>query len=224
MDPAESRSRGRRIRFIVAGIVSAALLAVGAFTVGSLSAPVASSPSTTSVEAGFARDMQVHHGQAVEMAFIVRDLTDDPDVRLLAYDIATSQSQQAGQMAGWLHLWKLPQTGPEPIMTWMTRPTITGGAGHMTMGTDTAAAPATTMPGMATEAQLATLKSLTGVAAEREFLTLMIAHHTGGLEMAKAALARTSEPVVLSLARGIITSQTSEIELMKTMLVERIGR
>jgi len=40
--------------------------------------------SCGSAEAGFARDMQVHHDQGVELAMIVRDRTDDPDVRLLA--------------------------------------------------------------------------------------------------------------------------------------------
>ena len=38
-------------------------------------------PSDQSPEAGFARDMSVHHAQAVELAFIVRDRTDDPEVR-----------------------------------------------------------------------------------------------------------------------------------------------
>ena len=40
--------------------------------------------------------MQVHHQQGVELAMIVRDGSDDPDVRLLAYDIATTQAQQSG--------------------------------------------------------------------------------------------------------------------------------
>ena len=46
--------------------------------------------------------MQVHHLQGVELAMIVRDATDDHEVRLLGYDIATTQAQQAGQMYGWL--------------------------------------------------------------------------------------------------------------------------
>ncbi|MHC5908965.1 DUF305 domain-containing protein, partial [Streptomyces sp. S6] len=37
------------------------------------------------VDAGFARDMAVHHQQAVEMSYIVRDRTDDEEVRRLAY-------------------------------------------------------------------------------------------------------------------------------------------
>lgn len=42
----------------------------------------ASAPAETSADVGFARDMAVHHQQAVEMSFIVRDRTTDVAVRL----------------------------------------------------------------------------------------------------------------------------------------------
>jgi uncharacterized protein (DUF305 family) len=77
------------------------------------------------------------------------------------------------------------------------------------------------MPGLATDAQLAELKSATGVEAEKLFLTLMIAHHQGGLEMAEGVLARTTVPQVVSMATGIIASQTSDIEAMQAMLAAR---
>jgi uncharacterized protein (DUF305 family) len=226
MAPDESpRRSGPRARTVVAAVVAAALLLVAAFAAGNLSAPVASAPSTTSVEAGFARDMQTHHAQAVEMALIVRDATDDVDVRLLAYDIATSQSQQGGQMFAWLKLWDLPQTESEPSMTWMSRPPITGGDAHSGMGMSTAEpdehVPGGEMPGMATEAELAELRSLSGVEAERLFLTLMIAHHHGGVEMAEAVLERSSEEVVTVLAGAIVTAQAGEITYMESLLAAR---
>ena len=56
------------------------------------------------------------------------------------------------------------------------------------------AGPDGSMPGMATPAQLAELKAATGVEAERIFLRLMIAHHTGGVAMAQAAVARGAHP------------------------------
>ena len=150
---------------------------------------------------------------------IVRDLTDDPDVRLLAYDIATSQAQQSGQMFGWLATWGLSQAPSEPSMTWMTRPTLEGG--HE-MG-DVAMTPGGAMPGLATAEQIASLKAATGVEAERIFLTLMIAHHKGGVEMAEAVLARSDTRVVVDLATSIVQAQTSEIGLMEDMLAERGG-
>ena len=78
-----------------------------------------SAPSDFGADAGFARDMQTHHAQAVEMAFLVRDRTDDEEVRTVAYDIITSQQQQAGQMYGWLVQWGLDQTGSRPPMAWV---------------------------------------------------------------------------------------------------------
>jgi len=194
---------------------------VAAFAAGSLSAPTVTAPSTTSAEAGFARDMQTHHNQAVEMSFLIRDRTDDEEVRLLAYDIANSQSQQAGQMNGWLTVWNLPQTAPEPEMTWMSRPSLKGVSheGMSDMGTgDTSHEPGSPMPGMATAEQLASLTAATGVEAERQYLTLMIAHHTGGVEMADAVLARSNERVVRSLAASIVKAQTSEIGYMQDLL------
>jgi uncharacterized protein (DUF305 family) len=180
-------------------------------------------PSNISAEAGFARDMQTHHNQAVEMAFIIRDATDDDDIRLVAYDIATSQASQAGQLYGYLTEWNLPQASPEPAMTWMTRPSLTG----LEHTHDAAAAgssahtPGDPMPGLATPEQIAELSSLTGVEAERLFLTLMIAHHKGGIEMAEALLERSDYPSVTALAQGVVTVQTTEISVMEAMLAER---
>ena len=59
-------------------------------------------PGNDSAEAGFARDMIVHHAQAVQMAEIVRDKTNSDDMRLLAADISLTQQGQIGIMQGWL--------------------------------------------------------------------------------------------------------------------------
>ena len=193
--------------------------------------------------------MQEHHNQAVELALIVRDRTDDPNTRLLAYDIATSQSQQSGQMFGWLAEWGLPQAPAEPSMTWMLRPPLGGDGGHSEIGhSDTGddgsvdgampgmatpgmaapgmatpgmAAPGMAMPGMATREQILQLEGLSGQAAETRFLELMIAHHRGGVEMAAAILERSDVNVVRDLASGILSVQESEVALMERMLTER---
>ena len=221
--PAPARRRGGRAAIIAVASVALVVVAAVAFSVGRLSTLAEPTPTSTSAEAGFARDMQVHHLQGVELAMIVRDATDDDEVRLLGYDIATTQAQQAGQMYGWLAEWGLSQAGSEPSMTWMTRPALDGAAGH----DDHAAAdpgahePGAPMPGLATPAQVEELRGLTGVEAERRFLELMIAHHQGAVEMADAVLARSTNPVVVALAQSIVDSQTSEIELMTGMLAER---
>jgi uncharacterized protein (DUF305 family) len=76
------------------------------------------------------------------------------------------------------------------------------------------------MPGMATPAQLAELASADGVRAERLFLTLMIAHHRGGVLMADAVLTTTEQPQVRRLATAIASSQRAEIEQMTQLLAK----
>ena len=169
-----------------------------------------SAPTDFGADAGFARDMQTHHAQAVEMAFLVRDRTDDEDLRTVAYDIITSQQQQAGQMYGWLVQWGLPQTGSRPPMAWVD-------GEHAAAHADADGV----MPGMATPAQLAELEAATGVEAERIFLRLMIAHHTGGVAMAEAAVADARTPEVRTLAGAIAAAQSSEIRLLQQMLDDR---
>ena len=71
---------------------------------------------------------------------------------------------------------------------------------------------------MATAEQLASLQAATGVEAERIYLTLMIAHHLGGVEMADAVLVRSDERVVRSLAASIVKAQTSEVTYMRGLL------
>jgi uncharacterized protein (DUF305 family) len=224
-----NRSRGR---IAIAAVVAAALLAVVAFAAGWLAAPRADTPSDTSVEAGFARDMQQHHDQAVQMAMIVREQTDDPEIRQLAYDIATTQSQQSGQMYAWLNAWGLPQASSQPAMTWMTQPTLSGagtsehdhGGASATGAIDASGMkPGDPMPGMASADDMARLSQLTGVDAERLFLQLMIAHHLGGVEMAEAVIARTTNPLVVPLAKSMTFAQTGEIDYMRTLLAARGG-
>jgi uncharacterized protein (DUF305 family) len=208
-----------RVSVLVAASVALVVVALVAFSIGRLSTLAEPAPTDTSAEAGFSRDMQVHHLQGAELATIVRDRTDDPDVRLLAYDIAQTQSQQAGQLYGWLRAWGLPQAASEPSMTWMTRPPA-GSASH-DGHSDGGHEPGQPMPGLATAEQIAELEDSTGVDAERIFLELMIAHHRGAIEMADALLERSTNALVAPFARAVVKSQASEIALMEDLLADR---
>lgn len=220
-DPAQPAAAPRISTRTIVGIVAGVtVLVVASFLGGRLLAPGETTPNTTSAEAGFARDMQVHHQQAVELSMIVRDETDDPDIRLLAYDIALAQQQQSGQMYAWLTVWGLPQAASEPSMTWMVRPGRSGTAHDHGAGGATHV-PGEPMPGLATPEQLAELKAASGVPAEKLYLTLMIAHHEGGIEMAQAVLDRSTNRVVTALARGMIAAQQSEIDYMNELLAAR---
>ncbi|MFB4312430.1 DUF305 domain-containing protein [Actinomadura sp. GTD37] len=194
--------RGRRVTVVLAVLVLAAGAVFAAVAAARSGRPGADGP-----EAGFARDMSTHHAQAVRMSFIVRERTDDADVRLLAYDVITTQQAQIGMMTAWLDEWDLPKTDPSGRMRWMS-----GHGGH---GVGAA------MPGMATRGQLAELEEASGRAAEILFLRLMIAHHRGGADMADAVRARTGHDRVRRLARTMAAGQRSEIAQMGAMLRER---
>ncbi|MEU7329047.1 DUF305 domain-containing protein [Streptomyces parvus] len=167
-----------------------------------------SAPAEDSVDAGFARDMAIHHQQAVEMSFIVRDRTDDVDVRRLAYDIINTQANQRGMMLGWLEMWGLPKSAAGPPMKWM---------GHTFTPTDDGSL----MPGMATDAELAALTAAKGEKAEVLFLRLMTVHHRAGADMAQAAAGAARTDVIRNLADGMVRGQQSEIGLMADMLKDR---
>nr|WP_202502219.1 DUF305 domain-containing protein [Streptomyces sp. SID5785] len=169
-------------------------------------------PAAESADAGFARDMAVHHQQAVEMSYIVRDGTRDEDVRRLAYDIAQTQANQRGMLLGWLDLWELPKVSAKPPMSWM-------GMGDAPAGEDGAL-----MPGMATNTQLDALRADRGKRAEVAYLRLMIAHHKGGVHMAEGCAKRCEVKAERRLARGMVESQQSEIGLMTDLLRERGAR
>ncbi len=206
-----TRPRGR----LVAGLVVLGVLVLAAgFLGGRLSSGTSATPTTESAAAGFLRDMQVHHAQAVEMALLVRDRTDDETVRTIAYDMAVTQASQSGAMYGLLDAWGLPQRSPQPAMTWTQLPALDGSDAAHDMDPGAPAG----MPGMATPEQLAALRTASGDEAVRLFLELMIPHHEGGLEMADAVLARTSVPQVVSLATGIRRAQEAEIVAMRNLL------
>jgi hypothetical protein len=140
-------------------------------------------PGDTSVEAGFARDMSVHHAQAVAMAEAIRDRTTDPDLKLLATDIALGQQGQIGRMSGWLDEWGLNPTSTATPMAWIrsdnllpgsTSSSAMGGMGGMSgtaaSGTSTTMTADGRMPGMATRPQVTALGTLPIEQAEISFL------------------------------------------------------
>ncbi|MEU4462207.1 DUF305 domain-containing protein [Streptomyces sp. NPDC024017] len=195
---------------LIAGAAAAALVAAGAITYAVAGDDGSGrTPSAESADAGFARDMAVHHQQAVEMSYIVRDRTKDEAVRRLAYDIAQTQANQRGMMLGWLDLWGLPKVSSEPPMTWMDM-------GGMASGKDGAL-----MPGMATNSEMKKLGELSGKQAEVFYLQLMTDHHKGGVHMAEGCADKCAVGVEKRLAQGMVDAQQSEISLMADMLKER---
>ncbi|WP_149182033.1 DUF305 domain-containing protein [Streptomyces sp. TRM49041] len=218
-----------RTTWLAAGAVLLALVFAGWATVTALgrdTGPTAAAvPGDDSADAGFARDMSVHHQQAVEMSFIVRDRTQDEEVRRLAYDIANTQANQRGMMLGWLDMWGLTKSAPdrEP-MSWMAGGH--GGAhgsGHGSGqgGSAQQARAGALMPGMATKAELEQLRTASGEQAEVLYLQLMIDHHKGGVDMAQGCVDQCRVGLEKRLAQGMVDGQESEIALMTDLLAKR---
>lgn len=218
-EPMSGRRQFSPIRALLVGV--AALLSLATAAVAGRASAGPPTPSDVSAEAGFARDMQAHHAQAVQMSMIVRDRTSDRTVRVMAYEIALGQQQEQGQLFGWLAQWGLSQGSSRPPMAWMTPDRAmshgAGGAPSDSMKL----LPDGRMPGMATQADLARLEQLRGRPAEILWLKLMIAHHRGGMAMAKTAIEMTDVPYVRALAQRIMDNQELEIAQMAQMLRDR---
>ena len=203
--PAGSPGRGLRLGL---GVVTAVLVLAATYMVGFLT-PRWSAPGEGSPEAGFARDMSLHHGQAVEMAMLAYQNATDPEIRTIGYDIATTQQFQIGQMQRWLQEWRLSPTGDARPMAWMPGE----------MGT---LLPDGRMPGMASQAELIALRSARGRDFDVLFCQLMMRHHLGGLHMAEAVLDPTDRAEVRVLAEAVLSGQQREINILNEILA-RLG-
>jgi uncharacterized protein (DUF305 family) len=141
----------------------------------------------SSDELMFAQMMIPHHEQAVTMSELALENTTNPDVIALATAIRDAQGPEIKQMQGWL------DGKSESHMH------------DMEMG------------GMLTEAELKELASLKDTAFDQMFLTAMIAHHEGAIEMA-LMIKDSTKAEVKTLYENIFTSQSAEIETMKALL------
>ncbi|MEU0721783.1 DUF305 domain-containing protein [Streptomyces lavendulocolor] len=215
--PTHDRSNTRLSRLLIAGSLAAVLAAVAVFValMWPSSGGDGAAPGRDSVDAGFARDMAIHHQQAVELSFIVRDRTDDEDVRRLAYDVINTQANQRGMLLGWLEAWDLPKSSQKAPMSWME-----DGMEGM-KGMDYKAHGGSLMPGMATNTQMDQLRKASGKQAEVLYLRLLTAHHKGGIEMSQAAADMAGTAEVKNLAGGMVQGQEAEMKLMADMLAER---
>ncbi len=150
----------------------------------------ASSDQMSSSDAMFLQMMIPHHQQAVVMSQLAVKNSSNAQVIALAEKIRDAQGPEIAAMKSWL---KAAGLGEDP--------------GH-SMGS---------MKGMLTEDDLASLKKATGKEFDRLFLTGMIAHHDGAVEML-SMIEKTTNPDIKRLGNEILTSQSAEIEVMSQML------
>jgi uncharacterized protein (DUF305 family) len=145
----------------------------------------------------FAQMMIPHHRQAVELAALVPDRSTNPQVQQLAARIAGQQQPEINAMKAMLAQWEVDSSE-------MTHQ----GAHGMTMS------------GMVDEATMVRLVALKGTEFDSLWLTSMIGHHEGAIEMANVEIADGSNVDMVGLARAIVTAQQGEIDQMKQILAE----
>ncbi|WP_109522644.1 MULTISPECIES: DUF305 domain-containing protein [Nocardia] len=150
----------------------------------------------------FAREMIPHHQQAVAMAAMVPSRSTDPEVLDLAARIQAAQDPEIVTMTAWLRAWGVPAT-----------PTTGSGMDHGGMPMTPGA-----MPGMMSDEQMARMRDATGAEFDRLWLTGMIAHHRGAIEMARTELTAGADPEAKALAQRIIDTQQAEIARMQELL------
>ncbi len=187
------------------------LMALGLAVVLTLSAcssddsPSSSSSSSSAAfndaDVSFASEMIPHHRQAVEMSEMAKSRASSPEVRSLAADIEAAQGPEIDTMSRWLEDWG--QDVPSDSST--------DGMGGMDMGEGQ-------MPGMMSSEEMGDLERLDGAPFDRMFLTMMIAHHEGAIEMAQAEQRDGRSSEATDLAQQIEDAQTTEIATMRQLL------
>lgn len=226
--PARTSSLRDRIRLAALVLIGVILLsfAAGCGSAGQGSAPAetpasgpepvvdntAYMPESTApyvaADADFVRGMLVHHAQALAMAALVDERTENPSILSLSRRITQSQEYEIGLMNNWLaaHDEPAPAHGLGPH----------GGA----------PAEHAHMAGLASVAQMQELESSEGPAFDRMFLRLMIPHHQGALTMVDDLHTHEGagqEPALFQLISDIDADQRAEIARMKALLARLEG-
>ncbi|MGW3957174.1 DUF305 domain-containing protein, partial [Streptomyces sp. NPDC004752] len=155
----------------------------------------ATAVSHNAQDIAFAQGMIPHHEQALDMARLAADRASSGQVKGLATRIEKAQDPEITTMTGWLKAWgeKMPTAGMDH----------TGHSG---------------MAGMMDDQDMTALKKATGKDFDTKFLTMMVEHHKGAVEMATTEKSKGAYGPAERLADAVVTAQNAEIEEMRQLL------
>ena len=181
-------------------LMSVAVAVVAALTVAGCGSDTDSTNSSggqfNDADVTFAQSMIPHHQQAVEMATMAQERASSTEVKQFADKIEAAQGREIDTMTGWLEAW-----GQEASSDSMS------GMDHSGSG----------MSGTMSEADMKSLGAATGAEFDEMFLTMMIEHHTGAIEMAKTEQRDGENRDAIVLAEKIQADQTAEIAQMEEL-------
>jgi len=143
----------------------------------------------------FAQDMIPHHQQAIAMAKLARERSQDEELQRLAAQIESAQDPEIKTMTRWLEAWG--EDAPDH-----------SGGGHGE----------TDMPGMMSDKEVTALENASGAEFDRMFLEMMIKHHEGAIQMARTEQANGKNPDAIALAKQIESAKKQEIDTMRQLL------
>ncbi len=148
------------------------------------------------IDQHFIVQMIPHHEGAIAMAKIALTRSKRPEILSLANGIIEAQEKENKDMRAWYASWfgSAPPSGHSGMM-------------HM--------------DGMSGNTD--TLSSVSDAQFDREFIEQMIPHHEMAIMMAQMLQASTQRSEMKVLANNIITSQTREIEMMRSWLKSWYG-
>ncbi|MGW2448637.1 DUF305 domain-containing protein [Streptomyces sp. NPDC001494] len=149
-------------------------------------------------DVSFAQGMIPHHQQALEMAKLADGRASSARVKDLAARIEKAQDPEIRTMTGWLTAW-----GEQVPMAGMDH------SGHSGM---------TGMAGMMSDDDMAALKKATGADFDSRFLSLMVEHHRGAVEMAGTERTKGAYGPARTMAGDIVRAQNAEIREMERLL------
>ena len=147
----------------------------------------------------FMQDMIPHHAQAVELVALIEGRSNNEDIIDIGGRITASQDDEIQFMKDWLLARGEDLPSDHAHHTNMS---------HADMG-------------MATPEQMAELATLEGVAFDEMFLTLMMRHHEGAVDMVDDLLDQPGsayDPVLYEFVNEINNDQTAEIKRMNALL------
>ncbi|MDY6995313.1 MAG: DUF305 domain-containing protein [Actinomycetota bacterium] len=201
----------RAVAALAASAVAAVLTACGSPAESAENAqadgPQLEAPVITGEPAGynaadvaFASSMVPHHKQAVELATMAPEHTDNPAVLAVADQIAATQVPEINILNVFL-------------VQWNENPEI-GSGGHAGHGQSMQGS----MQGTVDDATLARLESLQGPEFDTLWLESMISHHQGAIQMAEAEVADGENVDAVAMAEMMVSTQQAEIEQMRQIL------
>ncbi len=194
----------------------------------------------TEADAHFMQMMIIHHGQAVEMGDLIEDRTDNPGIRLMGDRIARSQATEIAMMRTWLQRRGQPL---EPASMDHMHHGMSHTSGHsgghqdhmsemahdqhdamdVKIDPKTGLSTVPLMSGMLSPAQMAELAAADGAEFDRLFLTGMIHHHQGAIDMVNGLMSEPGngeDPELSEFLAAVVADQSAEINRMQFMLTK----